>query len=631
MKLDLDQIKRDPLVLRLYGQRVNLKRDGKDYLGLCPFHSEKTPSFRIHQHEGVYLFKCFGCNRAGNIFQFVSELDHLTEKAAINKVGEFFGAQDLNQKVDEVFKPIGEPESQAKTSFPLEKHKVYEDALANNKEARSWLASRGIDYDTAKRLHIGFRQDIGKLAYGKNDDISNKGWMTFPCIENGQIVSLKYRSIVRKAFSRQPNMKTALFNSEAIDPLATVYIVEGEPDTLIMEQAGFNTVGFPNSTTQLTPEMRDQLHSADKIILAGDADTVGNDAMDRLWRELKDRTFYLKWPDGLKDANAVFLKKCKSDKKKFIELVDDLTTSAESIPMPGVYSLPEAMLSSKSNSSLADNPLRLRFPWPSVDRMVILLPGSVMNIFATNTKMGKTALVMNFSIFGAQKYNEVVLNYQVELSPEEFSTITAAHILRKDRNHLTKDDYQKAGKILLNSGVKYYVGSDPTLTTVTPVLDLIEAAIVRLGATVVILDHIHFIVRNEADENKAMANANQRIKLMARKYGVKFVVVGQPRKAMAQNRGKAVHLSDWKGSETGTSDADAVFAIHRDVISNRDPNNPPKDDYSPKTEIHLLGARSKGDGNTFATLMFHGNLATFWEETKIEPPPEARNNTQVVI
>jgi replicative DNA helicase len=291
-----------------------------------------------------------------------------------------------------------------------------------------------------------------------------------------------------------------------------------------------------------------------------------------------------------------------------------LTSMAKSVIMPGIYSLAESM-AAHHQTDLANHPERLRFPWKNVDNMAIILPGDVVALLATSTKMGKTAFAMNFSLYGARQHNEVVLNYQCELSLDRFNSIVAAHILRRDRNHLTQKDIEDAAKRLGN--VKYYIGSNPSLTTVGPVLDLLEAAIKRLGATLVILDHIHFICRNEQDEVKAQANASQRIANLAKRYRVKFIMIEQPRKATQGNKGKVLHISDGKGSEALHSDAAAVFAMHRDTVKILDP--PPPDQYSPLTTIHLLGgARSKGDGASQAQLMFLGNYATFVEIDRSE-------------
>jgi replicative DNA helicase len=275
--------------------------------------------------------------------------------------------------------------------------------------------------------------------------------------------------------------------------------------------------------------------------------------------------------------------------------------------MDGVYSLQEAMTTG-SQTSLADNPSRLHFPWESVNKMVHLLPGSVLSVFATQSGIGKTTWCMNL-LLDAAKRGEVILNYSAELTTEEYSVIVASHVLRKDRTSIGEQDRKEAAKHIGN--IKFYIGRDPDLSTIGGVLDLVEAAIRRLGATVVCIDHLHYLVRNEQDTVKAQENAMQRIKRLAVKYGCKIIVVGQPRKATQQSKGKLVGMSDAKGSESFSSDSDALIALHRELVKNIDPEHPPKEPYDSKTQIHLLKGRSQGSGNAYCELVFLGTLATF--------------------
>jgi hypothetical protein len=557
------------------------------------------------------------------------KFDKLTMPGAIEKIKEELGTswEGQKHKVESVFKPLVDEKASDFKSYSLSEYELYERNLASNDSAQAWLLKeRGISYETAKRLHLGFRQTLSSPA-DDIQDILSKGWISIPSIIGDRVRLIKYRSVVRKAFARQPKMETVLFNTNTVDPSEDLYVVAGEFDAAVLEQAGFRTISLPADSTPITPDMKDKLMQGKRVILAGDSDQSGQKAMDKLdklWYELQNPdlpaqiVFRLRWPAGVKDANQLWRQ--NEDIAHFRATIDGLTSEALSQPMAGVYSLAESM-SQSSRTTLSDNPNRLRFPWPNVDKMAILLPGSVMSLMATNTKMGKTCFVMNFTIEAALK-KEVVLNYQCELSIDEISNMVAAYLLQQNRNSLTTLDYKRAAAILRKEDVHYYVGRNPTLNTVGPVLDLIEAAIKRLGATIVVLDHIHFICRNESNQTEAEANAMQRIKRMAQQYQVKFIVVGQPRKAQQGNKGKIVHITDWKGSETGGSDADAVFALHRNAIVAKDPANPPMDDYEPQVQIHLLGARSKGDGPTFCLLLFKGEKATFCEESQESGPEE---------
>ena len=609
---EIDSLKTNPAVLRLYGQKISLRRENGKLIGLCPFHSEKSGSFTIFEKDCLY--KCFGCGASGNIMQFVQKMENCDFKTAVAKVRDFVGennwAKDA-ERVDATFRPAVESQKTFKT-YTLAEYASFEKALAQNQDALGWLLrERGITAETAKKLHLGYRRDVGRLAGEKNADIADKGWVAFPCIEDGKVVSLKYRSVARKSFCKQPGMASALFNTESIDLFAPVMLVEGELDAAVLVQAGFNAVSLQSASTYPTPSQKDQLMRAESVILAGDNDgAVGSSVMEKLWRELAERTYLLRWPVGTKDANQFFLETCKRDPGVFKTKVSALIQQAKTQPAPDVYSIQEVLRSGKQ-THLVDHPQRFHFPWPSVDKMAIIIPGHVVCVMATSTGMGKSAWTIEATLHECRKYRKTVINYQCEMSAEEIAVMVAANVLKKDRNHLSAEEMKEAADQL--EGVQYYVGYNPNLSRVGEVLDLIEAAIRRLGCGVCVLDHLHHVCRNEENEVKAQADAMQRIKRLAVQYQCVFFVVGQPRKANQQSKGKLVHLSDGKGSETFSSDANAFFALHRDLAKNSDPDIPQKDTYEPTTHVHLLKARTKGEGNAVAKLLFIGELATFSE------------------
>ena len=83
-----EQLKSQLDIVDVIGQYVRLKRQGAGprYAGLCPFHSERTPSFSVH--GAFQIYKCFGCDAAGDVFKFVMEHDHLTFPEAIKVLAE---------------------------------------------------------------------------------------------------------------------------------------------------------------------------------------------------------------------------------------------------------------------------------------------------------------------------------------------------------------------------------------------------------------------------------------------------------------------------------------------------------------------------------------------------------------
>lgn len=605
MDNDLEQLKRHPDLIRVYSLYTKLRREGDKWVGLCPFHQESSGSFTVYARD--MLCHCFGCNVSFNAIQCVQKMDNISFKEAVEKVKGLVGEskwQENKALVEQTFRAVAETNKVYKT-FTLDQYWKYEENLTNSQAALDWLAGRGIGPGTAQQLHTGFRQDIGGLAGEKNADIANQGWICFPCVVGDVVVSIKYRSLVRKAFSKQPGMATALYNVNSVDVFDDIYLCEGEVDVLSLEQAGFKAVSLPSASTNVTPEMKDQIMRANRVILAGDSDEVGAAAMDKLWRDLSERTYMLRWPGDCKDANDLL----KQNPSIFQTKVSELTQQALRQPAPDIYSLQDVMLAG-SEFSLQDNPSRLHFPWPSVDKMTVLLPGSVLAVYATSTGMGKSTWTHQLGLHNAIKHGRVVINYQCEMSPEDLGVMTAAQLLRKNRNFLTKADQIEAAQML--EGVHYYVGANSHISGADQVLDLIEGAIRRFGGEVVILDHFHHICADLTNENAVQSMAAQRIKQLAEQYKCIFISVGQPRKSTTQTKGKIPHISDAKGSEAYTSKANAVFALHRALNKNVD-DSPQNDMYEAKMLVQAQKTRSKGTGAVEAYLTSFGEFASFEE------------------
>lgn len=620
-KSDLDLLKSHPGVLGIYRSRVKLIKSGSEFLGLCPFHSERTPSFRVSSHQGVLVWKCFGmCGIGGDVISFIQKLNNVDFKTAVESIKNELGMSFADTKqADKIFSSLSEPAKAI--SYSLAEYNKFEQALASSQEGMDWLKSRGISIETAKKLHLGYRADIGKLDTVKN----GKGWISFPSVVGDRVLSIKYRNVGTKAFSKQPGMakgeQTPLFNSETIEPLEPVYLVEGEGDCCVLEQAGFKSVSIQSASTPLTAANKEKLLEADYIILAGDNDPAGNEYMNKLWSEMQERTYKLTWPEGMKDANETFLDCCGGNIEAFRNIVEELAAKARSNLMPGVSNLRET-LKQAQRVNVIDSPYRWHWPWKSMDSMANILPGDVVYLSSTNTGQGKSSLMMNASIHNARR-GEVILNYSAELSDQEYAEIVVSHLLKKDRHTLTPEDYKDKAYAIL-SGTRYYIGRDNDLNKVMDVLDLLEAAIRRSGAGTVILDTIHFVTTNESDTIKAQENAMNRIKSMAQKYGVKWFNLGQPRKATQQFKGKPTHVTDAKGSEMLISASSVAYALHRDCAVVDDPNNPPKEPYQPLTQIYLQKGRSLGTGGAYTELMFAGDICTFFPVTKDEPPAESK-------
>jgi len=606
----IDRLKKQIPSWQVAESRVsNLKRDGREYKGLCPLHEEKTPSFTCFEKDGVWLWRCFGCGKSGNSIQLVQECDKISFSEAVEKMTQILGWEKGKQSVEKTFKTILEKEK-PKITFPLSAIKPAEDELASNSAGLDWIRGRGISLQIAQKFHLGYVQSAA--AINPNHIWVDKGWIVFPSIEGENITLLKYRSVVGKktpdgktAILRKQDMATPLYNIDCISPLEDVFICEGEPDVLIMSQAGYATVGIPNAGFSLTPEMRDRVMQANTIYLAGDTDVVGKEAMKKLWVELRDRTYLIEWTDGAKDANDFYLKVCKGDVEEFKKRVEELKRIARQKPMPFMYDLAETLTQINDISPL-NNPARLRFPWENIDKWTAILPGDVVCLSATDSGTGKTSWLMNLLLYNAIKFNKVVVNYSAEILPDQYGRRAAAYITRQNRDTLKKEDFYKASEIMKEA--KFYNGYKPGADH-KEVLELLKWAKRRMGADILVIDHLHFLTRSEKDEIKAQSEAMRAIKDLALEYNVIIIVVGQPRKPTAQYRGRIAQMYDIKGSESIMSDSSQVIILHRNRTSEEDAGTSAV--FSPITKVVLDKSRESEARST--ELLFKGDVCGFFE------------------
>src|SRR5262244_40506 len=84
-----DRVKQQADIVRVVGEYVRLKKSGQNFVGLCPFHNEKTPSFAVHPVKQIY--HCFGCGVGGDVFKFVMEMEKITFPDAVRFVAEKCG------------------------------------------------------------------------------------------------------------------------------------------------------------------------------------------------------------------------------------------------------------------------------------------------------------------------------------------------------------------------------------------------------------------------------------------------------------------------------------------------------------------------------------------------------------
>ena len=159
-----EKVKQQADIVRVIGEYVQLKKAGQNFRGLCPFHSEKSPSFNVHPTRQIY--HCFGCGKGGDIFSFVMEMEKVEFRDALKIVAEKCGIALPRSKERS---PEERRENQQRTVL-VEIHREAQsyfvkqlEGTLEGKAAHAYLEDRGLDRDTISRFGIGYAPSGGDL------------------------------------------------------------------------------------------------------------------------------------------------------------------------------------------------------------------------------------------------------------------------------------------------------------------------------------------------------------------------------------------------------------------------------------------------------------------------------------
>jgi DNA primase len=312
----LDDIRRSSDIVEVVGGVVKLRRRGKNFIGLCPFHQEKTPSFNVNPEMQIY--KCFGCGKGGNVFQFVMETERVSFVEAVRSLADRAGIKIPEEGRDEK----AQEESDRLHNALRFAGRLFHDNLTKTDEGRGaleYFKQRGFSDDTMRAFGLGYalnswdnlltharREGIGDedlLAAGllrKRDDGSLydyfRGRAMFPIFSAaGRVVAFGARRMhdddpIQGKYINSPetpvySKSRVLFGlshaKEAIRQTDAVLLVEGYADMISLFQAGVQNV-VASSGTALTEDQLSLLGRYTKnLVLVYDGDSAGSRATIR--------------------------------------------------------------------------------------------------------------------------------------------------------------------------------------------------------------------------------------------------------------------------------------------------------------------------------------------------------------
>ena len=347
-KQDIDYIFDNIDIVSLVSEYVKLEKRGQNYLGLCPFHNEKTPSFTVSPEKKIA--HCFGCGKGGNIFQFVSLIENITYNQAIAKLGTRLGldlesndnkeaSYDFNNELDIMY--YGHRLLSDYYNYILLNTKEAEDAL-------KYLLDRGLSEDVIKHFNLGYAPRDNNIALnffnsnkinldlmveagllGKNDNGDYydvfKDRVMFPIKNNqNQVVAFSGRTMssdknVPKYYNTHETKifekRTVLYNfSDARSFIAKeneVILCEGYMDVIKAHQNGMkNTVALMGTNID-NNKLKELLSLVKKITLSLDNDEAGSRAQIEIGNRIiqtTDNVYKLKF-SGAKDLDEFLTEK----------------------------------------------------------------------------------------------------------------------------------------------------------------------------------------------------------------------------------------------------------------------------------------------------------------------------------
>ncbi len=332
----IEEVRHRTNIVDIIGQYVQLKKSGKNYMGLCPFHEERSPSFSVA--EDKQIFHCFGCGKGGTVFNFLQEIEGISFPESVKRVADL---EHLSVDFDwsEPREVADTPENQQRRSL-LQLHskaaELYHHILVNTKigePALNYLLERGLTQELIETFQIGFapqKRDFLSQVF-KNEQLDETLFEPsglFVQRDNGTFLDRFYQRIMFPINDPQGNViafsgrllktadfpgdempkylnspETTLFNKretlfnfdrarKEIRKENTVLLFEGFMDVIAAWQSGVKS-GVASMGTSLTNEQIRRLERvAKEVVICYEGDKAGVKATNRAIQLLQENSHF---------------------------------------------------------------------------------------------------------------------------------------------------------------------------------------------------------------------------------------------------------------------------------------------------------------------------------------------------
>lgn len=321
----IEEVKSANDIVDVISNYVQLKRNGSNYFGLCPFHREKTPSFSVAAEKQIY--HCFGCGKGGNVITFVMGVENISFTEAIQMLAERAkidlpsnDVRDLYLSQDELI----QREQSKKSMYEINKlaGRFFYENIQKSKMAQEYIKKRLIEPATVRRFGLGFSLDdnglakmltakgfkeadmlatglVGKADSGRLYDKFKNRFM-FPifdirgnvvafggrCLESAEVMKVqripKYiNSPENLIYTKGRHLYALNLARKSNEKMKKILVVEGYMDVVSPHQAGITNVVASLGTALTEQQGRLLRRYAEEIILSYDSDEAGQTAIER--------------------------------------------------------------------------------------------------------------------------------------------------------------------------------------------------------------------------------------------------------------------------------------------------------------------------------------------------------------
>ena len=355
-----EEIRASNDIVDVVSQYVTLKKSGRNYFGLCPFHSEKSPSFSVSPDR--QYFHCFGCHKGGDVFTFISEIERVSFREALEMLAEKSGI---------ALPTVENPEFNKNQELKKKMYKInsmatmfYHERLYKPiaKIAQEYVKKRKLDNRTLKAFKIGYSGEYNELyKYLKNAGFQDKEILAtglvykndkgnyidryrkrlmFPIMDvSSRVIAFGGRQLednkkIAKYINSNENLvyskKKNLFalNLAKLSNDKRIILVEGYMDAISLYQRGFDNVVASLGTALTEEQARLLRRYSEQIIISYDSDGAGQEAILRALTILEKQGCDARvlQMDGAKDPDEYVI---KYGSLKFRGLVDDAISLIE--------------------------------------------------------------------------------------------------------------------------------------------------------------------------------------------------------------------------------------------------------------------------------------------------------------